>query len=172
MRLLHTKPGEFPAGIEAQVCSLLREAFPDDRNERCCDGPEPPALVVLLLNDQSVIGHLAAYAREVRLGTQKLTLGLIGDVAVAAPFRRRGHARTKLAEAHSYFLSRRIPFSALFANEPMVYRSSGYREMRNKTRFLDRDARWKEFVYRGAMVAELAAEPWRSHNLDLCSPTV
>jgi predicted acetyltransferase len=172
MKLLRTKPGEFPNGLEPQVEALLRDAFGDDDGEWYNYGPEPPALVVLLLDAQTLVGHLAAYVREVLVGQQKLTIGLVGGVAVVAPYRRQGHARTMLANTHSYFLSRRIAFSVLFASEPAVYRSSGYREMANRTRFLDHDGGWKESLYCGGMVAELTRKRWQERDLDLCGPTV
>jgi predicted acetyltransferase len=174
MELLRTRLGEFPDGLEAQVDLLLRDAFPTNDRERPYNyGPEPPALVVLLLDTRTLVAHLAAYVRKVLLGQQELTIGLVGGVAVARPYRRQGHARTILADAHSYFLSRRIPFSVLFTSEPAVYRSSGYREMVSRTRFLDHDEGWKEFVYcGGGMVAELTYERWRDRDLDLCGGTV
>jgi GNAT superfamily N-acetyltransferase len=171
MKLLRTKPGKFPAGLAAQVDSLLRDAFSDD-GERYNYGPEPPALIVLLLDARTLVGHLAAYVRKVLHEQQYLTIGLVGGVAVARPYRRHGHARTMLADAHCYFLARKISFSVLFASEPAVYRSSRYREMVNRTRFLDHDGSWKEFVYCGGMVAELTRKCWRDGDLNLCGPTV
>jgi predicted acetyltransferase len=173
MKLLRTTLGEFPDGLEAQIELLLRDAFPDNDRERWYNyGPELPALVVLLLDTRTLVAHLAAYVRKVLLGQQELTIGLIGGVAVAKPYRRQGHARTILADAHSYFLSRRIPFSVLFTSEPAVYWSSGYREMVNRTRVLDHNDGWKEFLHCGGMVAELTCKRWRDRDLDLCGRTV
>ena len=117
-----------------------------------------------------MIGHLAAYTRPVLVGRGKLTIGLIGGVAVAT-CHRLGHARGLLAKAFAYFRSRSIAFSVLFALI-RVYRSSGYRPMQNVTRFLDTDGARREYVYHGGMVAELDHHQWDDAFLDLMGPTV
>jgi hypothetical protein len=43
--------------------------------------------------------------------------------------------------------------------------------MTNETRFLE-DGVWKQFVYRGGMVAELAKQKWPDGILDLRGRTV
>jgi|SRR4029453_12529192 hypothetical protein len=53
---------------------------------------------------------------------------------------------------------RSIPFSILFAFEPRVYVSSGYKLMRNHTRFIDADGHWKTLVYHGSMYANSWAD--------------
>ena len=169
--LLQRSAGDIPAEYAEQAHTLLCEAFPD--LETLYDyGPGATPQVILLLKDRTVIGHLAAYTRPVLVGRGKLTIGLIGGVAVATCHRLRGHARGLVAKAHAYFRSRSIAFSVLFATDPTVYRSSGYRPMRNVTRFLDTDAAWKEYVYHGGMVAELDNHQWDDAFLDLMGPTV
>jgi hypothetical protein len=60
----------------------------------------------------------------------------------------------------------------LFAFEPRVYSSSGYKLMQNRTRFLDMDGEWKSIVYRGSMYAELLGRPWPNLPIDLRGPVV
>ena len=55
---------------------------------------------------------------------------------------------------------------------PAVYRSSGYREMTNTTRFLNHDGVWKTLVFRGGMVAELGRRRWPDLPIDLRGPSV
>ena len=86
--------------------------------------------------------------------------------------RGRGHVRILMAEIHRHFTAEALPFSLLFAFVPAVYRSSGYREMTNTTRFLDHDGAWKDLVFRGGMVAELGSRRWPDLPIDLRGPGV
>jgi GNAT superfamily N-acetyltransferase len=171
MKLLKAKPEDVPSALKRQLPALMRDAFIDGQGPYDY-GPETPSLLVLSVWGQTVVGHLAAYVREALVGHRPLKLGLIGGVVVDGQFRRRGYAKAMILEAHDFFRLQSIEFSVLFATEPDTYRSSGYREMQNKTHFLDRDGGWKEYVYRGGMVAELAGRPWTDQYLDLCGPTV
>lgn len=172
MQLIRTSLTNLPRDLTAQIQALLRAAYRDDPEPDYNYGPQPPDVVVLLVDGNFIAGHLAAYAREVTIDTAPATIGLIGGVAVAETKRRRGHARAMVAEAHRYFVTRGIAFSVLFAASPAIYRSSGYREMENTTRFIDRDGTWKELVYRDGMVAELGDAHWPNRPLDLRGPTV
>ena len=118
------------------------------------------------------MGHLAVHQHQVKMGDEVLTIGMIGAVAVAPDHRRRGHCRLLLRRAHDDLRARLIPFSILFAFEPRVYLSSGYRLLQNETHFLDADGAWKAFVYRGSMYAELAERPWPNRMLELAGGVV
>jgi predicted acetyltransferase len=131
-----------------------------------------PAATLLLTESGCVVGHLAIYEREIRIGNETLQAGLLGEIAVAADRRRAGLARNLVHEAHAHLQAHAIPFSILFAYEPRVYVSSGYRLMQNQMRFLDTDGQWKTFVYRGSMYAELLGRPWPDQTVDLCGPAV
>jgi len=97
---------------------------------------------------------------------------MIGGVAIAPDHRGRGHSRVLVQRAHAYLKKRSIPFSILFAHEPRVYASSGYKLMRNETHFLDIDRDWKTFIYRGSMYAELSQSPWPNQIVNLRGPIV
>jgi len=101
-----------------------------------------------------------------------LRVGLLGEIAVAANHKRLGMARRLVRSAHDHLRARSIPFSILFAFEPRVYASSGYKLMQNEARFLDADGHWKILVYRGGMVAELSARRWPNQPIDLCGTAV
>ena len=109
---------------------------------------------------------------HIEASNESLQAGLLGEIAIAADRRRAGLARDLVREAHEHLQARAIPFSILFAYEPRVYQSSGYRMMRNQMRFLDPDGQWKTFVYRGSMYAELSGRPWPDQLVDLCGPAV
>jgi predicted acetyltransferase len=83
-----------------------------------------------------------------------------------------GFCRSLVHGAHEYLRAASIPFSILFAFEPRVYASSGYKLMQNTTRFRDMDGKWKTLVYRGSMYAGLSGRPWPSLPIDLCGPVV
>ncbi|WP_315834621.1 GNAT family N-acetyltransferase [Bradyrhizobium prioriisuperbiae] len=172
MKLIRTALTNLPRDIAIQTQALLRNAYRDDPEPEYNYGPQLPDVVVLLLDGNFIAGHLAAYTRDVTIDTAPATIGLIGGVAVAETHRLQGHARAMVAEAHRYFVTRAIAFSVLFAASPAIYRSSGYRDMTNTTRFMDHDGTWKDLVYRDSMVAELANAHWPSRPLDLCGPTV
>ena len=50
---------------------------------------------------------------------------------------------------NEHLQSQAIAFALLFAFEPAVYASSGYKLMPNLMRHLDRDGTWKTLVHRG-----------------------
>lgn len=170
MKLLRTEPGALSAGLHAQVDTLLRTAF--DLPGPYDYGPDRAEVVLLADDSDRIIGHAATYRRAISIGDETVTAGMIGGVAIEAAERGRGRMRALLAEVHRQFTAEALPFALLFAFVPAIYRSSGYREMPNTTRFIDHDGRWKELVFRGGMVAELAGRRWPNLPIDLRGPAV
>jgi predicted N-acetyltransferase YhbS len=165
VEIVHLERPQLSGTAEIAVRKLIRGAFPDaagDLYDR-----RTPDRTVLLWDADDLIGHIAAYIRPVLLGDEAVTIGLIGDVAIAPGFQSRGYAKRLIREVHEFFGAASLPFSVLFAFEPERYRSSGYRPMTNETRFLDADGSWKKFVYRGGMVTELGCRKWPDLTLDL-----
>jgi predicted acetyltransferase len=160
--------------LETRVQALLNEALPEgsSANGDYYARHGVPDCILIAREARHVVGHLAVYRRQVKMGDEVLKIGMIGAVAAAPDHRRRGHCRLLLRRAHDYLRARSIPFSILFAFEPRVYLSSGYRLMQNETRFLDVDGAWKSFVYRGSMFAELAERPWPNRMLELARGVV
>jgi len=165
---IETSRAALAGGLEAEVQAFLREAFSDEAGQRDYYAPyEPSEMILLLREGRQVIGHLVAYRRAITIGGETVEVGMIGGVAIAADHRRQGHARALVERTHGRFRHRALPFSLLFAFEPSVYASSGYRPMMNTTRFLDSDGDWKTFVHRGGMYAELADRHWPNLPVDL-----
>jgi predicted acetyltransferase len=161
---------ELAASLDAKVHALLRNAFPSDEATAAGDYYPPygpPATILVLSEGHQVIGHLVAYRREIAIGPEPVEIGMIGGVAIASAHRGKGHARTLVERSHVRFRQWALPFSVLFAFEPSVYASSGYRPMANTTRFRDSDGAWKTFVHRGGMYAELAERRWPNLPIDL-----
>lgn len=166
--LIETSRAGLAGSLEAEVQVFLGEAFSDEAGQRDYYAPyEPSEMILLLREEQQVIGHLVAYRRAIAIGGETVEVGMIGGVAIAAHHRRRGHARALVERTHARFRQRALPFSLLFAFEPSVYASSGYRPMANTTRFLDDDGVWKIFVHRGGMYAELGDRNWPNLPIDL-----
>jgi predicted N-acetyltransferase YhbS len=175
IELIRTSHIEANGEYAADVRALLNDAFPDgapDELGHYYIRHGLPTATLLLTESGRVVGHLAIYEREIRIGNETLQAGLLGEIAVAADRRRAGLARDIVRAAHAHLQAHAIPFSILFAYEPRVYVSSGYRLMQNQMRFLDSDGQWKTFVYRGSMYAELLGRPWPDQPVDLCGPAV
>jgi predicted acetyltransferase len=174
MEFTETNRADLSGDLQSRVQGLLKQAFPgsacEHRDYYTIYGT--PAVIVILREGREVIGHLAAYRREVEIGCEPLEIGMVGGVAIAPNHRGRGHSRALVRRAHAYLKKRSIPFSILFAREPRVYASSGYKLMRNETHFLDIDHDWKTYIYRGSMYAELSQRPWPNQIVNLRGPVV
>ena len=174
MEWIETTRSELVGQLESKVQALLGRAFPDvvSMSGDYYAVHETPAVIMILRQGEQVIGHLCAYQRQVMIAGEPTTIGMIGGVAVAPDHRRKGFGRALLRRAHAYLRQRSIPFSILFACEPRVYASSGYKLMQNEMHFRDADGIWRTFVYRGSMYAELLERTWPNLAVDLCGPVV
>jgi len=173
--LIRTSHIEEGAELATEVRRLLNDAFPDGAPNELSSyyfRHGIPTTTMLLREGRCVVGHLAVYERQIMIGDETLRVGLLGEIAIAAGRRRSGLARCLVRQAHEQLQGRSIPFSILFAFEPRIYQSSGYKLMQNQTRFLDADGQWKTFVCRGSMYAELLGRPWPNRPIDLCGPVV
>ncbi|MGQ0684457.1 GNAT family N-acetyltransferase [Bradyrhizobium sp.] len=174
MRLFDVRPDDLGGDLASGVCRLLRDAFPDDGpNEgdyyRTLGAPE---VAMLLCDGPRVFGHLGLYTREVGIGDESVRIGMLGGIVVATDRRRRGHSRILVQHAHEHLKERDIPFSVLFAYEPRIYESNGYKLMQNATHFIESDGTPKTLIYRGSMYAELLHRRWPNQLLDLRGRTV
>jgi predicted acetyltransferase len=172
VQLIETTRAALDGELEAKVLRLLGETFFDDAATDYYARLGIPATILILRDGQEVAGHLALYRRDVGILDEQIEIGLLGGVAVAPDRRGRGNSRTLVRRAHARLRERSIPFSILFAFEPRVYASSGYKPMQNPTRFLAEDCSWSTFVYRGGMYAELLDRAWPNQLVDLRGPVV
>jgi len=175
IELIRTSSIAESAEFATEVGALLNDAFPDGAPNELSGYYSRhgiPTTTLLLRDGRRAVGHLAIFERHIKIGNASQEVGLLGEIAIAADRRRAGLARGLVQDAHAHLKERSIPFSILFAYDPRVYASSGYKLMPNKVRFLDADGQWKTFVYRGSMYAELLGRPWPSQLIDLCGPVV
>jgi len=113
-----------------EVGALLNDAFPDGAPNELSGYYSRhgiPTATMLLREGPRTIGHLAIYERLINIGNASLQVGMLGEIAVAADRRRTGLARRLVRDAHAHLQERSIPFSILFAYDPRVYVSSGYK---------------------------------------------
>jgi predicted acetyltransferase len=168
VEFIQSSLADLEAGVAREARALLKATFLEDAPGKDDYYAEygTPALIVVLRDGSQVIGHLAAYERDVSIGSEALRIGMIGGVVIAPGYRGAGHSRALIGHAHAHFEAGKIPFSVLFAYEARVYESSGYKPMQNETRLFDKGA-WHTFVFRGSMYAELSERPWPNQLLDL-----
>ena len=167
--LLELSPADLAGDLLLRTHTLLSNAFPEDapnEGDYYRTHGEPTAVLVLC-EAPHVLGHLAPYLRQVRIGDEALEIGMLGGIVVAPEHRGRGCSRALVRHAHNRLRLGGTQFSILFAYEPRVYASCGYKLMQNETRFIDIDGRSKTLVYRGSMYAELAQSWWPNLLLDL-----
>lgn len=152
--------------------ALLEDAFGQPLEPTRIEMPKPTFRLLATGDGKAVMGHLAAYERDVTIGGQYYSIGMLGGVAVASDHRRQGLCKKLISIAHKHFRAHRLPFSILFACNPDVYRSSGYHLMKNEMFFLDEDGHWKTYVFRGSMFCELDDCRWPNQIIDLKGPVV
>jgi predicted acetyltransferase len=172
MDLIEIAPAALIGPLEARVRRLLGETFFNDAAVDYYAHLGVPETVLVLREGEEVAGHLALYRRAVGILDREVEIGMIGGVAVAPGWRGRGHCRALVQHANGWLRDRSVAFSLLFAFEPRVYESSGYRLMRNQIRYLDSDGTWRTLVYRGGMYAELLEKRWPDQLVDLRGPMV
>src|SRR5258706_6670045 len=141
MEFTETNRADLSGDLESRVQGLLQQAFPDSASEHSdyytLHGT--PAVIVILREGREVVGHLAAYRREVEIGCEPLEIGMIGGVAIAPNHRGRGHSRALVQRAHAYLKKKSIPISIPFAHEPRGYASIGCKIMPNLTQIISTD---------------------------------
>lgn len=111
------------------------------------------ACAILIEEENKIIATGFAYIRFMKQGTTNFKAGIIGGIAVIPKRRGLGLAKVVVKELDQYLESVGVTKSFLFAYEPDIYKSSGYRELVLPIRYFDEQQRnWNQFVYRGGMV--------------------
>lgn len=164
MNFVSLEHGDLGARLREKLQELLVRAFPDLEGDYY--GHNPPDRIFLGLDAGQPVAHLAAYKRKATRDGDEIEIGMIGGVAVAAPYQHKGHAKHLISMAHTYFRHNGITCAILFAYAPDVYLSSGYELVQFPIRFIE-DGQTREFVYRGSMIAYLDAARWTAALLDL-----
>ena len=178
MKIITFPHDQIPPELLDDIDSLYAEAYGNDSDEQRGDSPtEPPvseAFQHFVTVDEKgiVVGNLAAYVRAVKHKDQEFQLGMIGDVATRTTHKKQGVAKSLVKAAHMYFAEQSIEFSVLFAYDPPVYKSSGYKMIENEIRFVDGRGEWRTLRIKGSMFCELGQAKWPAGEIDLCGPPV
>jgi predicted N-acetyltransferase YhbS len=160
-----------PADLEASAIEMLVEAYgPDDGEGDTV--PDPYRAFLTVDRDGCVVGYLSAYIRRVDQNGVSIPIGMIGDVATRKVARHQGVAKRLVAQTHDYFREKGLSFSMLFAYDPPVYISSGYRMMTDEVHFIDGGGQAKTFVHPGSMICDLTPTPWQAGLVHLNGPPV
>ncbi|ALE22251.1 MULTISPECIES: GNAT family N-acetyltransferase [Proteus] len=150
--------------ILEQAIALQNSAFEDMKGNFY--QVDIPYKLVLAIDDNQVIGHVAVYLRDVYLDSFPETIGILSCVVVAHKYRGKGVAASLIKMAHAILKEHSVNFSILFAVSHAYYLSSGYIPMKNLTRFIENNEK-KEFIYDGGMVCELGSQNWNVNILEL-----
>ncbi|MDM3574517.1 GNAT family N-acetyltransferase [Proteus mirabilis] len=132
--------------ILEQAIALQNSAFEDMKGNFY--QVDIPYKLVLAIDDNQVIGHVAVYLRDVYLDSFPETIGILSCVVVAHKYRGKGVAASLIKRAHAILKEHSVNFSILFAVYHAYYLSSGYIPMKNLTRFIENNEK-KEFIYDG-----------------------
>lgn len=112
--------------------------------------------MVLAIDDNQVIGHVAVYLRDVYLDSFPETIGILSCVVVAHKIPRKGVAASLIKRAHAILKEYSVNFSILFAVSHAYYLLWIYSDEKS-TRFIENNEK-KEFIYDGGMVCELSSQ--------------
>lgn len=74
-----------------------------------------PYKLVLAIDDNQVIGHVAVYLRDVYLDSFPETIGILSCVVVAHKYRGKGVAASLIKRAHAILKEYFVNFSILLA---------------------------------------------------------
>jgi hypothetical protein len=160
--------------LETRVQALLNEAFPEGSST---DGDYyarhgVPGRILIAREAQQVVGHLAVYQRQVKMGDEVLEIGMIGAVAVAPDRRRRAIAGFSCGARMTTCGQGRSPSrSCSPLNLLCTCRAATGRCRMRRTSSTPMGA-WKTLVYRGSMFAELAERRWPNRMLELAGGVV
>ena len=101
--VLELSPADLAGDLLLRTHTLLSNAFPEDapnEGDYYRTHGEPTAVLVLC-EAPHVLGHLAPYLRQVRIGDEALEIGMLGGIVVAPEHRGRGCSRALVRHAHN-----------------------------------------------------------------------
>ena len=106
-----------------------------------------PDWAVMVWEDEDMVSNVHIIERMVKVGTQSVKLGGIGNIATKVEWRKRGYASTALKVAQDFLRDPlRVDFGLMIATEQMVslYMKIGWKEVGDSLGIdqPDRIARW------------------------------
>ncbi len=108
---------------------------------------------VIVADENQIIATGFAYRRLMKQGSMNFNAAIIGGIAVTPDKRGFGLTKSVMSTLEKHLISIDISHSFLFAYEPAVYRSSGFKELAAPINYYDvKQKVWNQFVYSGGMV--------------------
>ena len=107
--------------LEDELAPNLKELLEDAFGTSADATPNPPTIpkpifrLLVLDEQQEVIGHLAVHEHHIGIGNENLLIGMIGEIVIVNHYRRRCYCKKLIKAAHDHFQERSIYYSILFA---------------------------------------------------------
>ncbi|WP_051680486.1 GNAT family N-acetyltransferase [Vibrio rhizosphaerae] len=153
--------------LEFSTLNLINECFSENRP--CLGDESELAMRVIAMDHENVISHAAMYIRSMRIDDYTFKGSIIGDVVVSRNYRGRGLCKIMLDVLNSFNFELKIEHSFLFAYEPKIYLSCGYRNLTNEIKFFDSNCNeWKKFVYKGGLHKQIGNSKLPDGVIDFC----
>lgn len=134
---------------EPLINQLLERVF--DKNVRMTINEEF-SCATLVWEGEKLVACGFAYQRTMEQNRACFIGGIVGGIAVDSNFRGMGLAKTVLSNLDVYLVRNGIHHCFLFAYEPDIYLSSGYKALSIPINYFDEtEQQWNEYVYRGGM---------------------
>lgn len=113
MRIEYYSWSDVSEQILQQAIALQNSAFEDMKGNFY--QVDIPYKLVLAIDDNQVIGHVAVYLRDVYLDSFPETIGILSCVVVTHKYRGKGVAASLIKRAHAILKEHSVNFSILFA---------------------------------------------------------
>jgi predicted N-acetyltransferase YhbS len=157
--------------LDWQLRVLLTACFPGPMFRHKRYNAELPAhRWIIRAEDGSLVAHVAAHDKHIRVGDQPLRVGGIAEVCVHPAYRGRKFVGLLLEAAHAWMRAEGIPFSILFGHE-QVYRSKGYALVTAPCRMFNAGkAEWEITSPSHFLVRPIADATWPPGLVDLRCP--
>lgn len=123
------------AAVRTQIIALLREGFgvyPEDRSFY----KQLPCFRFLAWDADTLIGHLAAEFRIIRVGQTSLPIFGVADLCVTATRRKERIATQMLTQLEALAPPAGVEFILLTGSEPDVYQGMGFQRIERSCRWL------------------------------------
>ncbi len=126
---------QLTTAIHAKIRSLLALSFEDYPNNRNFLH-QTPSFRYLMLDDKSLIGHMAVDHRVIQLDGETLSIFGITDLCVHPEHQHQHSASNMLAELEDLAKSHDVDALLLFTNLFPLYLKLGFTKQPNKCRWL------------------------------------
>ena len=128
-----------------------------------------PDWAVMVWEDEDLVSNVHIIERNVRVGTETLNLGVIGNIATKVEWRGRGFSSAALKVAKDFLRDPlKVEFGLMIATEEMIsrYAKTGWRVVANSMIIEQPDGRTTLKI--PVMVMPVFCQDWPDGDIDLC----